>query len=103
MLVKPMDQNSWTIPGGVVEADEAPKKRYRREIQEEFAVDLPLGALPAVDYTPANESLHGNSSSKGVPGGRQRISYEWPRGSTRSACWKVQTAPERWARPTIRS
>ena len=57
LFVKPTYKEGWSIPGGVVEADEAPKDGCRREVREELGCNLPLGALLAINYTSADESI----------------------------------------------
>jgi 8-oxo-dGTP pyrophosphatase MutT (NUDIX family) len=40
------------IPGGVVEASEAPKAPCRREVAEEVGLDLAIGRLLVIDWLP---------------------------------------------------
>lgn len=54
LLVKPTYLDHWSIPGGVVEADESPRDGCAREVREELGLDLPIGRLIAVDYTSAD-------------------------------------------------
>ncbi|MCG8969101.1 NUDIX domain-containing protein [Streptomyces sp. CL12-4] len=51
MLVDPIYQDPWDIPGGAVDADESPRAGAHREIKEELGLDLPSGRLLAVDWT----------------------------------------------------
>lgn len=53
LLVKPNYRPYWGIPGGIVEADEAPDQCVTREIAEELALDIPAGDLLVVDWTAA--------------------------------------------------
>ncbi|MBY8877949.1 NUDIX domain-containing protein [Actinacidiphila acidipaludis] len=54
LLVEPnyRDDGTWTLPGGTVESDdgETPRQAARRESLEEIGLDLPPGALLAVDW-----------------------------------------------------
>lgn len=47
----------WTIPGGVVDADESPDAAARREAAEEAGVDVDLGALLGVFAAPWPDRL----------------------------------------------
>ncbi|MCW2905268.1 MAG: putative ATP/GTP-binding protein [Actinomycetia bacterium] len=53
LLVKPNYRPDWGIPGGIVEADEAPDQCVSREIAEELALDIPAGDLLVVDWSAA--------------------------------------------------
>jgi 8-oxo-dGTP pyrophosphatase MutT (NUDIX family) len=54
LLVEPnyRDDGTWTLPGGTIESDrgESPRQGARRETLEEIGLDLPPGALLAVDW-----------------------------------------------------
>jgi 8-oxo-dGTP diphosphatase len=50
LLVKPNYRPDWGIPGGIVEADEAPDQCVTREIAEELALAIPAGDLLVVDW-----------------------------------------------------
>ncbi|MEV4115787.1 NUDIX hydrolase [Nonomuraea sp. NPDC049695] len=52
LLVKPNYRPYWAIPGGVVEAGEAPHEGAMREILEELGLDVQVGALLAVEWSP---------------------------------------------------
>ena len=47
----------WDIPGGTVDAEEAPWTTAAREVREELGLDLPPGRLLVIDYIPTNEQL----------------------------------------------
>lgn len=49
-LVKPTYRAGWLIPGGAVEADEAPSVTCRRETREELGIAPPIGRLLCVEY-----------------------------------------------------
>ncbi|GGK97895.1 hypothetical protein Ppa06_66280 [Planomonospora parontospora subsp. parontospora] len=55
LLVKPNYRPYWAIPGGVVEADEAPHECVAREITEELGLTVPVGELLVVDWAPPFE------------------------------------------------
>jgi ADP-ribose pyrophosphatase YjhB (NUDIX family) len=56
LLVKPVYKGGWSLPGGVVEADESPKTACIREIEEELGLALPIGRMLVVDFnTPHGE------------------------------------------------
>jgi len=54
LLVEPnyRDDGTWTLPGGTIESDagETPREAARRESLEEIGLDVPPGALLAVDW-----------------------------------------------------
>ena len=50
LLVNPTYKPPWEIPGGMVEADEAPLAACRREIQEEIGLTIAPGTLLSVGY-----------------------------------------------------
>src|SRR4051794_41118953 len=54
LVVKPTYRSDdwYSIPGGVVEEDESPKAGCAREVREELGLEVPIGALLAVDYRP---------------------------------------------------
>jgi len=45
LCVKPNYKDGWTIPGGTVEAGEAPQPACFREVLEEVGLDVPAGRL----------------------------------------------------------
>jgi 8-oxo-dGTP pyrophosphatase MutT (NUDIX family) len=49
-VVKPTYRAGWLVPGGAVEADEAPSAACRREVAEELGIAPPLGRLLCVEY-----------------------------------------------------
>jgi|SRR5215217_6605234 len=53
LLLKPSYKKTYEIPGGTVDADEAPWAAANREIFEELGLELPIGRLLVVDYLPA--------------------------------------------------
>ena len=53
LLVKPNYRPDWGIPGGIVEADEAPDVCAVREIAEELGLDIPAGDLLVVNWMAA--------------------------------------------------
>jgi ADP-ribose pyrophosphatase YjhB (NUDIX family) len=60
LLVKPNYRPFWGIPGGIVEADEAPHEAVTREIAEELSLDITPGDLLVIDWaTPDGERPRG--------------------------------------------
>lgn len=58
LLVEPSYKDSWEIPGGTVEPDEAPWTTAVREVREEIGVDRACGNLLVMDYVPSeNDTL----------------------------------------------
>lgn len=53
LLLETTYKTSWDIPGGSVEAGEAPWVTARREVAEETGLTKPLGRLLVIDYVPA--------------------------------------------------
>lgn len=54
LFVVPTYKAVLDIPGGMTEADESPKAATVREIREELGLDVELGPLLVVDWTPGN-------------------------------------------------
>ncbi|MEV6236534.1 NUDIX hydrolase [Lentzea sp. NPDC051838] len=54
LFVVPTYKAVLDIPGGMTEDDESPKAATVREIREELGLDLALGPLLVVDWTPRN-------------------------------------------------
>jgi 8-oxo-dGTP diphosphatase len=55
LLVSPVYEGSWLVPGGVVDAGESPHAACRREVKEETGLRLPQGRILAVDWTPQDQ------------------------------------------------
>jgi 8-oxo-dGTP diphosphatase len=51
LLVKPNYRDHWTLPGGICEHGEPPHLGCAREVAEEIGLDLPVGALLAIDWS----------------------------------------------------
>jgi 8-oxo-dGTP pyrophosphatase MutT (NUDIX family) len=56
LLVEPSYKPNWEIPGGAVEADEAPWRAAVRELAEELGWQRPLGRLLVVDHVLPQDS-----------------------------------------------
>jgi 8-oxo-dGTP diphosphatase len=52
LLVDPVHEHYWDIPGGSVEADESPYEAAIREIAENLGLSVVPGRLLAVDWAP---------------------------------------------------
>src|ERR1039457_2256629 len=51
LILKPTYKSGWTIPGGVMEADgETPWDACRREVREEFGLEVSHGRLACMDF-----------------------------------------------------
>jgi len=57
LLVEPSYKPGWEIPGGTVDAGEAPWTAARREVREEIGIERPLGRLLVIDYQPGDLRL----------------------------------------------
>lgn len=55
LLVEPVYKDYWEIPGGAVEADEAPYDAAVRELKEELGLAVTPGRLLVVDWVPPRE------------------------------------------------
>ncbi len=51
LFVKPNYRETWLVPGGVVDADESPKKASEREVFEEIGLELSVQDLLVMVYT----------------------------------------------------
>ncbi|WP_222106024.1 NUDIX domain-containing protein [Catellatospora sichuanensis] len=52
LVVQPSYKDTAEIPGGALEPGESPRQACRREVLEELGIDLPVGDLLCVDWTP---------------------------------------------------
>lgn len=55
LLVKPNYRDHWSLPGGIVEADERPDECAEREIAEELGLQIQAGQLLVVDWMLAEQ------------------------------------------------
>lgn len=55
LLVEPTYKPHLDLPGGAVEADEAPWQTVTREVREELGLDRAFAAPLVIDYTPTDE------------------------------------------------
>lgn len=53
LFLEPTYKPTLEIPGGVAEYNESPLEACRREIREEIGIDVEIGGLLVVDWTPA--------------------------------------------------
>lgn len=67
LLVSPIYEGSWLVPGGVVDAGESPHAVCRREVAEETGLSLPQGRILAVDWTPQDLYLIAHHEVTGKP------------------------------------
>lgn len=56
LVVKPNYRPYWGVPGGIVEAGEAPHDGASREIAEELGLGIPAGDLLVVDWLPPEDA-----------------------------------------------
>lgn len=52
LLVDPTYKPDWDLPGGMTEANEAPRDALQRELREELGLEVPIGGLLCVDWEP---------------------------------------------------
>ncbi len=57
LLVEPSYKPHWDIPGGSVDAGEAPWTTAARELREELGIRRPLGPPIVIDYVPTNDRM----------------------------------------------
>lgn len=55
LLVDPTYKPFWDLPGGMAEANESPHEAALREVREELGLDLVLGDLLCVEWTPPRD------------------------------------------------
>ncbi|MDI2124890.1 NUDIX domain-containing protein [Yinghuangia seranimata] len=53
LLVKPNYRDRWLFPGGHAEEDEFPHVACAREVREELGLDVPIGDLLVVHWSPS--------------------------------------------------
>ncbi|MGI8306294.1 NUDIX domain-containing protein [Saccharopolyspora hattusasensis] len=69
LIVRPVDDQRWHLPGGLIEQNAPPTAACGREVREELGLDL-TGPLYAVGWNPPKRS---GSRSDGHPGAE----YVW--------------------------
>ena len=57
LLVEPSYKPYWDLPGGTVDAEEAPWTAASREVREELGLDRPVRALLVIDHRKSGERL----------------------------------------------
>jgi 8-oxo-dGTP pyrophosphatase MutT (NUDIX family) len=53
LLVDPTYKAGWDLPGGMAEANEAPRAAAARELNEEVGLSVPVGRLLVLEWAPA--------------------------------------------------
>ena len=53
LMVEPTYKPGWEVPGGMVEPNESPRAGAAREALEELGLEVEVGRLLVVDYSPA--------------------------------------------------
>jgi 8-oxo-dGTP diphosphatase len=61
LLVQPAYKDSWEIPGGGVEENEAPHTAAHRELREELGIERHPNQLLCVDWRPAVDGTRGDA------------------------------------------
>jgi len=56
LIVRPVGDHRWHLPGGLIEQDESPADACRRELREELSLDLTPGPLYALGWNPPRRS-----------------------------------------------
>jgi ADP-ribose pyrophosphatase YjhB (NUDIX family) len=51
LVLKPGYKDDWTLPGGVVEANESPLEAAKREAKEEISVKIKIDKCLSIDYS----------------------------------------------------
>lgn len=57
LLVEPSYKPHWDLPGGAVDAEEAPWTTAAREVREELGIDRPPGRLLVIDYLSSDDRM----------------------------------------------
>jgi 8-oxo-dGTP pyrophosphatase MutT (NUDIX family) len=57
LLVDPVYQDKWHVPGGIAEDGESPKQACHREILEELGLDRTIGRVLCTDWIPASSKF----------------------------------------------
>ncbi len=52
LLVKPNYREHWSLPGGIIDEAEPPHEGCRREVEEEIGLQITLGPLLVIDWSP---------------------------------------------------
>lgn len=52
LIVEPLHDARWEIPGGAIEQGESPRAACARTVRESIGLELPPGRLLAVDWAP---------------------------------------------------
>lgn len=55
LILKPSYKDHWTIPGGVINKNESPRRAAIREVKEEIGLDIPAPEFLCVSYVPDYE------------------------------------------------
>ncbi|MBT0768408.1 NUDIX hydrolase [Kineosporia sp. J2-2] len=101
LLVEPVYQDTWLLPGGIVEAGESPRAGAFREVHEELGLRMEPGRLLVVDWgskrPDGGDSLNWLFAGSPVAEAEIRLQAE----ELRAWAWCTPAEVDRLAHPRI--